>query len=134
MSSQTNENIELECGGATLLDLTSTYADNYHVYISIFVCVFGSVANILNIVVLTRKEMSNAPINRILSALAVADMLLMIEYIPFAYYYHQEKGRKDFCYYGAVFTLFHINYSQVLHTISICLTLSLAIWRFLAIG
>ncbi|CAG9854495.1 unnamed protein product [Phyllotreta striolata] len=133
MSSESPENYEYECGGATLLQLTTTYANDYHVYTSIFVCVFGSVANVLNIAVLTRKEMYNAPINRILSALAVADMLLMIEYIPFAYYYHHEKDRKDFYYYGAVFMLFHMHYSQVLHTISICLTLSLAIWRFLAI-
>ncbi|XP_072387881.1 G-protein coupled receptor dmsr-1 isoform X1 [Diabrotica undecimpunctata] len=126
--------LELDCGGTTLINLSTIYAENYHVYCSIFVCVFGSVANILNIVVLTRKEMAGAPINRILSALAVADVLLMIEYIPFAYYYDDERGKQNFCYYGAVFTLFHINYSQVLHTISVCLTLSLAIWRFLAIG
>ncbi|XP_057669984.1 G-protein coupled receptor dmsr-1-like isoform X2 [Diorhabda carinulata] len=134
MTDQTTDTLELDCGGDTLLNLSTAYAEKYHVYTSILVCIFGSVANILNIIVLTRKEMSNAPINRILSALAVADMLLMIEYIPFAYYYHDERGRKDFCYYGAVFTLFHINYSQLLHTISVCLTLSLAIWRFLAIG
>ncbi|CAG9863984.1 unnamed protein product [Phyllotreta striolata] len=126
--------LEFECGGAALWRLTATYSAHYHVYTSILVCAFGSIANCLNIAVLTRREMYNAPVNRILSALAVADMLLMLEYIPFAYYYHREKGRKDFYYYGAVFMLFHMNYSQVLHTVSICLTLSLAIWRFLAIG
>ncbi|KAG5884777.1 hypothetical protein JTB14_031400 [Gonioctena quinquepunctata] len=124
-----------DCGGTALVELVSTYAENYHIYCSVFVCVFGTVANILNIVVLTRKDMASAPINRILTALAIADMLLMIEYVPFAYYYHLELfGKKDFPYYGAVFMLFHIHFTQILHTISICLTLTLAVWRFLAIG
>ena len=38
-----------------------------HGYISLIVCIFGIVTNILNIVVLTRKEMNSSPINRILT-------------------------------------------------------------------
>ncbi|XP_018562902.1 probable G-protein coupled receptor 139 [Anoplophora glabripennis] len=126
---------ESSCGGANLENLVATYAEYYHPYLSISVCVFGTVANILNIVVLTRKDMVSAPINRILTALAVADMLLMIEYIPFAYYYHLELlGKRDFPYYGAVFMLMHTHVTQILHTISVCLTLTLAVWRYLAIG
>ena len=37
----------------------------------------------LNIIVLTRKEMNGSPINRILAGMAVADILLIIEYLPF---------------------------------------------------
>lgn len=111
------------------------YAKHYHGYFSIIVCLFGTVANILNVTVLTRKEMVSAPINRILTGLALADILVMIEYIPFAYYYHVELPDKlNFPYAGAVFMLFHTHFCQVLHTISICLTLALAIWRYLAIG
>ena len=33
----------------------------------------------------------------------------------------------------AVFLLFHTNFSILMHTVSICLTLSLAIWRFIMI-
>lgn len=50
------------------------------------ICIFGTIANILNIIVLTRKDMSKTPINTILKWLAVADMFLMIEYIPFSIY------------------------------------------------
>lgn len=89
----------------------------------------------LTIAVLTRKDMACAPINRILTGLAVVDMLLMIEYVSFAYYYYIDLAeRLNFPYWGAVFVLFHAHFTQVLHTISICLTLALAVWRYLAIG
>lgn len=50
------------------------------------ICIFGTIANILNIIVLTRKDMSKTPINTILKWLSVADMFVMIEYIPFTIY------------------------------------------------
>lgn len=50
------------------------------------ICFFGTIANILNIVVLTRKDMTKVPINRILKWLSVTDMFVMLEYIPFAFY------------------------------------------------
>lgn len=39
----------------------------------------------LNIAVLTRKEM-RSPTNAILTGLAIADLLVMIDYVPFALY------------------------------------------------
>lgn len=121
-----------ECGGQ-LKDLVTLYADEYHPYFAILVCVLGIIANCLNVMVLTRKDMAAAPINRILTALALADMLLMFEYIPFSVYYMYDSKEKILPYYGAVFMLFHMHVTQILHTTSICLTLTLAIWRFLAI-
>ena len=38
-----------------------------HGYTSIIVCLFGILTNILNILVLTRKEMNASPINKILA-------------------------------------------------------------------
>lgn len=54
--------------------------------LSFQICLFGTIANIFNIIVLTRKEMCKAPINIILKWLAVTDMFVMIEYIPFSIY------------------------------------------------
>nr|CAD7409301.1 unnamed protein product [Timema poppensis] len=114
-------------------------ADAYkqaHGYVSLVVCIFGTVANLLNVAVLTRKDMANAPINRILTWLAVADMLVMAEYVPFASYTYlvlPERVDFHFPYSWAVFILFHVHFAQVLHTISICLTLALAVWRYIAI-
>ncbi|XP_052132531.1 G-protein coupled receptor dmsr-1-like, partial [Frankliniella occidentalis] len=114
-------------------DVLSSYRRG-HGYLALAVCLFGTVANLLNVVVLTRKELSGAPINRILTWLAVADMLVMIEYVPFAcYMYLVLPERKDFPQLGAIFILFHSHFAQVLHTISILLTLALAVWRYISI-
>ncbi|KAH1007259.1 G-protein coupled receptor dmsr-1-like [Dendroctonus ponderosae] len=121
-----------DCGGRLKVFATS-YASEYHFYCSVIICVLGIVANCLNIIVLTRKEMAAVPINRILTALAWADMLLMVEYIPFTIYDKVDSEEKALSYRGAVYVLFHIHVTQFLHTTSICLTLTLAIWRFLAI-
>ena len=107
----------------------------YHGYVAIVVCFFGTIANVLNVIVLTRKDMACAPINRILTWLAVADMMLMVEYMLFAYYYNIDlPDRLNFPFWAAVLMLFHGHFSQILHTISICLTLALAVWRYLAVG
>ncbi|XP_043475242.1 G-protein coupled receptor dmsr-1 [Leptopilina heterotoma] len=124
--------IDCYCSGAAR-DLAILYKA-YHGYVALVVCVFGTVANILNIMVLTRKDMVVAPINRILTGLASADMLVMVEYIPFAIYvYLVLPENKIFPYGWAVFVLFHMHFSHVLHTISIALTLTLAVWRYIAI-
>ncbi|XP_023031798.1 G-protein coupled receptor dmsr-1 [Drosophila willistoni] len=105
-----------------------------HGYVSLLICIFGTIANILNIMVLTRKEMAKAPINNILKWLAVADMFVMLEYIPYtSYQYIYMKGDKDLSYGWAVYLLFHMHFTQILHTISIGLTVTLAIWRYVAI-
>lgn len=123
----------VDCGGE-IEHFSITYGKQYHPYVAISVCLFGTVANILNIAVLTRKDMAATPINRILKALAVADMILMLEYIPYASYDFVYVKKKEFPYPGAVYMLIHAHVTQILHTISICLTLTLAIWRYLAIG
>ncbi|CAG9795777.1 unnamed protein product [Diatraea saccharalis] len=88
----------------------------------------------MNVAVLTRRDMAAAPINRLLKWLAVADVFVMLEYVPFAIYRYLVLPEKlDFPYSWAVYLLFHMHFAQILHTASICLTLSLAIWRYIAI-
>ncbi|XP_040569528.1 G-protein coupled receptor dmsr-1 [Lepeophtheirus salmonis] len=107
-----------------------------HGWLSLCVCIFGTIANILNIVVLTRKEMNGSPINLILTGIAIADMLVMIEYIPFTLHRNLLTGRSKEAEYSWGFSLFvwsHSNFSLVIHAVSIWLTLSLAVWRFIMI-
>ncbi|XP_059088552.1 G-protein coupled receptor dmsr-1-like isoform X2 [Tigriopus californicus] len=108
-----------------------------HGYLSLVVCLFGTIANILNIVVLTRKEMNGSPINRILTGIAVADMLVMVEYIPFTIHMHLwTNGREpeeQYSWNWAALLWFHVNFSIVIHAVSIFLTLTLAVWRFIMI-
>ena len=54
-----------------------------HGHLALIVCLLGTVFNMVNIVVLTHKDMRSNPINLILTGIAVADCLLMVEYIPF---------------------------------------------------
>ncbi|CAG2177608.1 unnamed protein product [Oppiella nova] len=54
--------------GKCLYDFREGYLP-IHGWISVFVCLFGIIANILNIIVLTRKEMIS-PTNAILTGLA----------------------------------------------------------------
>lgn len=106
-----------------------------HGIISLLVCLFGSVANGLNIAVLTRREMAS-PTNAILTGLAVADLLVMLEYIPFALHMYllTRPVSEKYSYPWTVFVLFHANFGQVFHTISIWLTLTLAVWRYIAVA
>ncbi|KAH8372714.1 hypothetical protein KR009_003434 [Drosophila setifemur] len=116
--------------------------NSIHGYVSLMaskcippICIFGTIANILNIMVLTRKEMAKTPINNILKWLAVADMFVMLEYIPYTsyQYIYMAPGEKDLSYTWAVFLLIHMHFTQILHTISIGLTVTLAVWRYVAI-
>ncbi|ODM88012.1 Sex peptide receptor [Orchesella cincta] len=80
-----------------------------HGYASLVVCLFGSIANILNLIVLTRREMIN-PTNAILTGLALADLLNMVEYVPYAIFMTYFKHEKT--YGWAMFVLMHSNFSQ----------------------
>lgn len=87
-----------------------------HGFLSLIICVAGCLANIVNIVVLSRRELRRNAINRILCSLAVADFLLMLEYIPFACHMYLFPGRSLQSFYSypwAVFVLFHAHFTLV---------------------
>ncbi|XP_036140804.1 sex peptide receptor-like [Monomorium pharaonis] len=130
----TLESTKYQCG-ARLESFYSWYRTQMHGWASLLICIFGSIANVLNIAVLTRREMQS-PTNMILTGLAVADLLVMIEYIPYAIHmYLYKRSRRDTFTYGwSMFVLFHSNFTQVCHTISICLTVTLAVWRYIAVA
>ncbi|XP_074599060.1 G-protein coupled receptor dmsr-1-like [Brevipalpus obovatus] len=112
-----------------------SFYDPIHGYLGLCVCLFGIFTNILNIIVLTRKDLISAT-NSILTGLAVADMLVMMDYIPFNinnYVQHYDIEAEKFSYAWAVYTLFHQHFSVIFHTISTWLTVSLAIWRYISV-
>lgn len=89
--------------GTTLESLSEAYS-RIHGWLSIFVSLFGTLANALNIVVLTRREM-RSPTNAVLTGLAVADVLVLIVYIPYVVHrnlYHRSR-RETYKYGWAVF-------------------------------
>lgn len=88
-----------------------------HGCLSLITCVIGVVVNILNIVVLSQKEMRRNNINRILCSLAAADFLLMLEYVPFTchmYLAPQRSLEEFYSYPWAVFVLFHAHFTLVI--------------------
>ncbi|XP_052872748.1 G-protein coupled receptor dmsr-1-like [Anopheles cruzii] len=124
----------LYCGKA-LDDFHTSYA-KVHGMVCLLVCIFGSIANTLNIVVLTRREM-RSPTNAILTGLAIADLLVMLDYMPYAVNSvpYLRVSREDRLTYGwAWYVMFHSIFAQICHTISIWLTVTLAIWRYIAVA
>lgn len=123
--------------GTELVAFQKFYAQNLHGYASLMICVAGSVANLLNILVLTRKDMIS-PTNVVLTGLAIADLAVLLEYIPYSshtYLRPKSHSVKDRYTYGwAMLVLWHSNFSQVFHTISIWLTVVLAVWRYIAVA
>ena len=67
-----------------------------HGYLAVAVCVLGTLFNMINILVLTHKDMRSNPINILLTGIAVADILVMLEYIPFATHMYLLQGDFDF--------------------------------------
>ena len=95
-------------------DVVSSYA-NVHGYVSISVCVAGAVSTGLSLVVLSRPELA-APTSSLLSALAAADALVMLEYVPFSLHQYVMVDRPQaerFSYAWAVYVLFHAIFTQV---------------------
>ncbi|CAL4178665.1 unnamed protein product, partial [Meganyctiphanes norvegica] len=111
------------------------FKDNYkgiHTYLALCICCVGTITNILNMVILTRREMINST-NSILTGLAVSDFLLLLEYLIYVSTYLRGDEHLWESYWHSVFVLFHAHFSQITHTISICLTVTLAVWRYIAI-
>lgn len=121
--------------GQGMKDFRTSYLQ-VHGYVSLMVCLFGMLANTMNIIVLTRKDMIS-PTNAILTGLALADNLVMIDYIVYAmhtYILVQRSLEEKFSYPWAVYVFIHSHFTQVFHTISIWLTLTLAVWRYLSVA
>ena len=88
-----------------------------HDVLALIMCIMGSIANVFNMVILTRKEMINAT-NTILTGLAVADFLLLVEYIFYtASLLIGPQSFNTFSY--ALFILCHAHYTQVSRCFSI---------------
>jgi hypothetical protein len=84
--------------------------------------------------VLTRKEL-RTHINQILAALAISDFVVMLVYVPYALDHALSlNSRWERLTYGyAHYIYMHAMLSQTAHTISIFLTIILALWRYVSV-
>ncbi|ESO91469.1 hypothetical protein LOTGIDRAFT_105773 [Lottia gigantea] len=117
---------------ATNLELWANWYRHVHGYAAPIVCIFGVVANILNIVVLTRKNMIS-PTNVILTGLAVSDGLTMAVYFIYAILSHHIYVNRPTPLTHAQFVMFYAIFSVIAHSISIWLTVALALFRYIFI-
>ena len=126
--------------GEPIYDQLQTFGreyGKYHGWVSAFVSVFGILANLANIIVLTRKNMLSST-NTILMWLAVADLLTMMSYLPISIHFYiirdadlEFASTRSFAW--ICFFMFHINFTVACHTVAIWLTIALAIFRYLYI-
>ena len=119
------------------LAAVSAWYFEVHGYVATAVCTWGLMANLANIVILTRKSMLS-PTNFILTWLALADLLTMLSYIPFALHFYVMRDRRigfpSTVHVGWIRLLaFHVNFAIVCHTVAIWLTITLAVCRYLCI-
>jgi len=75
-----------------LQEFSRRYRD-VHGYIAVVICILGVIANMANIVVLTRRKMISST-NVILTWLAVADLLTMAIFLPFCLHFYVLRDRR----------------------------------------
>ncbi|CAG5121867.1 unnamed protein product [Candidula unifasciata] len=101
-----------------------------HAYLSLVICTYGVITNIINIVVLTKPKMRNS-INCILTGVAVADTITMTSYIPFAYFYYlMNPDTRIVSLPWNTFLAVHMNLTLISHTSSIWLGVIMAAMRY----
>ena len=113
----------------------SIWYQGIHGYVSIVVCIIGIVSNIMNILVLMQKNMISST-NYILSALAVADLLTMTSYLPYAAYLYCVTAPTDTYKHPLGWTfyvLFTNKFVITCHTIAMWLTVALAVFRYIVV-
>ncbi|XP_041377395.1 G-protein coupled receptor dmsr-1-like [Gigantopelta aegis] len=106
---------------------------NVHGYLSLVICTFGIITNVLNIYILTRPTM-RTPINCVLTAIAMADVVTMSSYIPFSIHFYLlcglETTPERYSYLWTTFLAIHGNLTTTSHAISIWLAVFMAIMRY----
>lgn len=107
-----------------------------HLPLVIGICLFGIVANVLNVIVLTRRPMRAQPINIILTGLSTAQLLLLVNFICYTAYSRLFDAPCAVAAKSLVwlsYLLLNVNLNLVLHTIALVHTSLLAIIRYLVV-
>uniref|UniRef100_A0A1I7S5R9 G_PROTEIN_RECEP_F1_2 domain-containing protein n=1 Tax=Bursaphelenchus xylophilus TaxID=6326 RepID=A0A1I7S5R9_BURXY len=122
-----------------LTDGVNAFGQSYveiHQYVATFLCIVGTLMNLTTVVVLTRPSMIS-PVNVLLCAVAICDILVMTSYLVFIVHFHLIAPARcqlqDYSYGWGIFTMIHAHVSVICHATSIWLTVSLAQIRVLTI-
>ncbi|KAL3077273.1 hypothetical protein niasHS_013262 [Heterodera schachtii] len=122
-----------------LFSSVATFQQSYgqvHPYLAAVLCIVGTLMNAITVLVLTRPSM-RSPVNVLLSAVAVCDIVVMSSYLVFVVHFLLTAASRcepsDFSYGWALFMIFHAHASVIFHAASIWMTVSLAQIRVLTI-
>lgn len=134
---ETNASIEYT---PSLLRLCEFYG-KLHGWLALTICSCGIVLNLFNIFILHKTKVVSYTTNSILVLISFADSIMMIIYIPFCIHYYivysnLHAARPDplrDTLFWTTYSIFNIFTSITLHSISIWLTVYLAIYRYLVL-
>lgn len=114
---------------AALNEVQKHYA-YVHPYLAAFICVTGVFMNVASVVVLTRPSMIVSPINCLLTVIAVCDAVTMLSCFNYLVRLLTFPNcPSKFTYEWIVTVLLNSNLTVVCHTVSIWLTVSMAVIR-----
>ncbi|CAH8596149.1 receptor [Schistosoma haematobium] len=111
-----------------------------HGPLSLAVCIFGIPANLVNIIVLTRRELAQTATNHLLLWLAVADLLLMILYAPCLYHFyiiHPHPMKNPIYTPSKLWIIYQeivVSCALMLHSLALWLAVLLALFRYIHVG
>ncbi|CAJ0959827.1 unnamed protein product, partial [Mesorhabditis belari] len=121
----------------TLEAFSAAYGKVHH-NISLFICVFGVMANVLHITILTRPIMKRSAVNRLLAFMAIFDTITMVDYllylICFGLFIDSSTPPFGYQYLWICYLLAHVVLSISLHSISMYLSVATAFIRLIAIS
>lgn len=115
---------------STLLYMMMEYFSMWHSQLSLVICTIGMLTNSLSIAVLTRKNI-RSPSNTILTSLASSDGMKLLVYLVMA---SQEDGEHSINYSKTFLHLLCANIAMTLHAVSVSLTVTLVIFRYVTIN
>nr|CAD2199521.1 unnamed protein product [Meloidogyne enterolobii] len=117
----------------TLWNISNLY-NQIHCYVGLFICVFGSLANVVHIFVLSRPAMQKCAVNRLLSIIAICDICTMFSYtvfiVRFGFAVNPEEPPVGYNFIWIIFLLAHVVCSIALHTITLYLSVATAFIRY----
>ncbi|CAH8565018.1 unnamed protein product [Heterobilharzia americana] len=111
-----------------------------HGPLSLAVCTFGIPANLVNIIVLTRKELAQTATNHLLLWLAVADLLLMAMYAPSLHHFyiiHPHPMKNPIYTPSKLWIIYQeivVSCALMLHSLALWLAVLLALFRYIHVG
>ena len=120
-----------------ILKISDSYAD-FHGWISLILCLFGIPFNIFIIIILRRTKIATFAINLILICIAVCDSITMLVYVPYCIHFYIIHSNSYFSgsmpsrdtYFWTCYSLVNIFISVTFHSLSIWLTVYLALYRY----